>query len=115
MRSSAVRWCSGRSRWSSSRWSTGGGCGGGGGRASGSAWLGPIAPLARVSRPLVLGQEQVVELEVVDREALLSLDGGDPREVKEGGKIEIRLSPRSVRIGRTDDWSWWRAVRRTFL
>ncbi len=75
----------------------------------------PIAPHALVSRPLVLGEEQVVELEVVDREALLSLDGGDPRGVEEGGKIEIRLSPKSVRIGRTDDWSWWRAVRRTFL
>jgi NAD+ kinase len=75
----------------------------------------PIAPHALVSRPLVLGQDQVVELEVVGREALLSLDGDDPREVEEGAKIEIRLSPRSVRIGRTDDWSWWRAVRRTFL
>jgi NAD+ kinase len=63
----------------------------------------------------VLGQDQVVELEVVGREALLSLDGDDPREVEEGAKIEIRLSPKSVRIGRTDDWSWWRAVRRTFL
>ena len=56
-----------------------------------------------------------MELEVAGREALLSLDGGDPREVAEGGKIEIRLSRSSVRIGRTDDWSWWRAVRRTFL
>src|SRR3712207_7209775 len=53
----------------------------------------PIAPHALVSRPLVLGEEQIVELEVVGREALLSLDGDDPREVSEGGKIEIRLSP----------------------
>src|SRR3712207_2415576 len=75
----------------------------------------PIAPHALVSRPLVLGAQQVVELEVVGREALLSLDGDDPRDVAEGGKIEIRLSPKSVRIGRTDEWSWWRAVRRTFL
>ncbi len=75
----------------------------------------PIAPHALVSRPLVLGEEQVVELKVVGREALLSLDGDDPREVPEGEKVEIRLSSKSVRIGRTDDWSWWRAVRRTFL
>jgi len=75
----------------------------------------PIAPHALVSRPLVLGEEQVVELKIVDREALLSLDGDDPREVSEGEKVEIRLSDKSVRIGRTDDWSWWRAVRRTFL
>ncbi len=75
----------------------------------------PIAPHALVSRPLVLGEEQVVELKIVDREALLSLDGDEPREVSEGEVVEIRLSSRSVRIGRTDDWGWWRAVRRTFL
>ena len=75
----------------------------------------PIAPHALVSRPLVLGEEQVVELTVVGREALLTLDGDDPREITEGGKVEVRLSRESVRIGRTDDWSWWRAVRRTFL
>jgi NAD+ kinase len=75
----------------------------------------PIAPHALVSRPLVLGEGQVVELKIVDRGALLSLDGDDPREVLEGGKVEISLSSASVRIGRTDGWSWWRAVRRTFL
>jgi NAD+ kinase len=75
----------------------------------------PIAPHALVSRPLVLGEGQVVELKIVDREALLSLDGDDPREVLEGGRVEISLSSASVRIGRTDEWSWWRAVRRTFL
>jgi NAD+ kinase len=75
----------------------------------------PIAPHALVSRPLVLGEGQVVELKIVDREALLSLDGDDPRDVLEGGKVEISLSSASVRIGRTDGWSWWRAVRRTFL
>jgi NAD+ kinase len=75
----------------------------------------PIAPHALVSRPLVLGEGQVVELKIVDREALLSLDGDDPRDVLEGGKVEISLSSASVRIGHTDGWSWWRAVRRTFL
>ena len=75
----------------------------------------PIAPHALVSRPLVLGEGQVVELKIVDREALLSLDGDDPRDVLEGSRVEISLSSASVRIGRTDEWSWWRAVRRTFL
>ncbi|MBD0253837.1 MAG: NAD(+)/NADH kinase [Rubrobacter sp.] len=75
----------------------------------------PIAPHALVSRPLVLGVDQVACLELVEREALLSLDGAEPREIPAGGRVEIRLSPRSVRIGRTEDWSWWRAVRRTFL
>ncbi len=74
-----------------------------------------IAPHALASRPLVLGEDQVAELEVVQRDALLSLDGDEPREMPEGEQIEIRLSEESVKIGRTDDWSWWRAVRRTFL
>src|SRR5918997_1042241 len=75
----------------------------------------PIAPHALVSRPLVLGVDQVTELELVGREALLSLDGTEPREIPPSGRVEIRLSNDSVRIGRTEDWSWWRAVRRTFL
>jgi NAD+ kinase len=75
----------------------------------------PIAPHALVSRPLVLGEDQVTELKLVDRDALLTLDGDEPREILAGGNIEIRLSKESVKIGRTEDWSWWRAVRRTFL
>jgi NAD+ kinase len=75
----------------------------------------PIAPHALVSRPLVLGEDQVAELKLVGREALLSLDGDNPREVPAGWSVEIRLSRESVKIGRTEDWSWWRAVRRTFL
>ena len=75
----------------------------------------PIAPHALVSRPLVLGEDQVAELKVVDRDALLSMDGDEPREIPAGGRMDIRLSQQSVRIGRTEDWSWWRAVRRTFL
>lgn len=75
----------------------------------------PIAPHALVSRPLVLGEEQVARLKLVEREALLSIDGNEPREMGAGGEIEVRLSQESVRIGRTGEWSWWRAVRRTFL
>jgi NAD+ kinase len=63
----------------------------------------------------VLGVDQVARLELVEREALLSLDGAEPREISGGECVEIRLAQRSVRIGRTDGWSWWRAVRRTFL
>jgi NAD+ kinase len=75
----------------------------------------PIAPHALVSRPLVLGEDQVARLELAEREALLSLDGAEPREIAAGGSVEIGLSQKSVSIGRTEDWSWWRAVRRTFL
>ena len=75
----------------------------------------PIAPHALVSRPLVMGVDQVTRLDLAEREAMLSLDGAEPREIAAGGQVEIRLSKESVRIGRTDGWSWWRAVRRTFL
>ena len=75
----------------------------------------PIAPHPLVSRPLVLGEHQVVKLTVREREALLTLDGGYPEEVSSGELLSVGLSRKSVRIGRTDEWSWWRAVRRTFL
>jgi NAD+ kinase len=74
-----------------------------------------IAPHSLVARPLVLGEDQVARLELVERESLLSLDGDEPFELAVGSSVQIGLSSRSVRIGRTDGWSWWRAVRRTFL
>jgi NAD+ kinase len=75
----------------------------------------PIAPHSLVSRPLVLGADQAVELRVSEREALLSLDGSDAEEIPDGESLSVGLSRMSVKIGRTDDWTWWRAVRRTFL
>jgi NAD+ kinase len=75
----------------------------------------PIAPHSLISRPLVLGADQVVELRIKERDALLSLDGGDPERIPYGEHLSVGLSHRKVRIGRTDEWSWWRAVRRTFL
>jgi NAD+ kinase len=75
----------------------------------------PIAPHSLVSRPLVLGEDQVVKLRVEERAAVLSLDGGDPEEIPAGEHLSVRLGREKVRIGRTDEWTWWRAVRRTFL
>ncbi len=75
----------------------------------------PIAPHSLLTRPLILGQDQVTELRVKERGALLSLDGGDPEEIPSGGRVRFGLSRESVKIGRTDEWSWWRAVRSTFL
>lgn len=75
----------------------------------------PIAPHSLVGRPLILGEDQITELKLVGRGALLSVDGDEPREIPPGGKVEVRLSRESVRIGRTDEWTWWQAVRRTFL
>jgi NAD+ kinase len=74
-----------------------------------------IAPHSLVSRPMVLGEKQVTRLELIERSALLSIDGMEPREIPAGGHIRLGLSRESVRIGRTKEWSWWRAVRRTFL
>ena len=75
----------------------------------------PIAPHSLISRPLVLGEDQVVDLTITERPSLVSVDGGDPVEVPEGGRVSLSLSRERVRIGRTDEWTWWRAVRRTFL
>jgi NAD+ kinase len=75
----------------------------------------PIAPHSLLTRPLVLGQDQVAELRVKEPGALLSMDGDDPLEIPDGGCVRFGLSKMSVKIGRTDEWTWWRAVRRTFL
>jgi NAD+ kinase len=75
----------------------------------------PIAPHSLLTRPLILGQDQIAELRVKEPGALLSLDGGEPEEIPDGGSVRFGLSRMSVKIGRTDEWSWWRAVRRTFL
>ena len=75
----------------------------------------PIAPHSLLTRPLVLGQDQVAELRVKEPGALLSVDGDDPEEIPNGERVRFGLSRKSVKIGRTDEWSWWRAVRKTFL
>lgn len=75
----------------------------------------PIAPHSLLTRPLVLGQDQVAELRVKEPGALLSVDGDDPEEMPDGERVWFGLSRESVKIGRTDEWSWWRAVRKTFL
>src|SRR5215211_7801936 len=64
----------------------------------------PIAPHALVSRPLVLGEDQVAEFRLVGRDAFLTLDGEEPREIPAGERVEIKLSRESVKIGRTEDW-----------
>jgi NAD+ kinase len=75
----------------------------------------PIAPHSLLTRPLILGQDQVAELRVKDPGALLSVDGDEPEEIPDGGRVRFGLSQTSVKIGRTDEWTWWRAVRKTFL
>lgn len=43
------------------------------------------------------------------------MDGAEPRRIPAGGRVEVRLSLQSVKIGRTEERGWWRVVRRTFL
>lgn len=75
----------------------------------------PIAPHSLVNRPTVLGEEQRAELTLKGRSALLSLDGEESREIEDGQRVTVGLSDERIKIGRTDEWTWWRAVRRTFL
>ncbi len=75
----------------------------------------PIAPHSLLTRPLILGEDQEAELWVRKPGALLSLDGGEPEEIPAGECVRFGLSSESVKIGRTDEWTWWRAVRNTFL
>ena len=75
----------------------------------------PVAPHSLLTRPLILGKDQVAELKVRERGALLSVDGGDPEEIPDGASVSFGLSKETVKIGRTDEWTWWRAVRNTFL
>jgi NAD+ kinase len=75
----------------------------------------PIAPHSLTSRPLVIAEDQTAELSVTQGDALLALDGGEPQEISTGEGIKVELSGKSVKIGRIDKHSWWRAVRDTFL
>ncbi|MCA1715654.1 MAG: hypothetical protein LC781_01940 [Actinobacteria bacterium] len=36
-------------------------------------------------------------------------------QIPAGEHLLVGLSHETVKIGRTDEWTWWRAVRRTFL
>lgn len=75
-----------------------------------------IAPHTLLSRPLVLGKNDVAELTVLEnKNALLSLDGEEPQRITPGESVRVRLSQEKLRIARIDGWSWWEAVRRTFL
>lgn len=75
-----------------------------------------IAPHTLMNRPLVLGEEDEAEMKIIENKAaLLSIDGGEPQYVGPGETVRVRLSDKRVRIARIDGWSWWEAVRRTFL
>lgn len=74
-----------------------------------------VAPHTLLSRPLVMGADEVAEFRIVEDRALLSLDGIEPQVLVPGDTVQVKLSEERVKIGRTHRWSWWKAVRRTFL
>jgi NAD+ kinase len=59
-----------------------------------------ICPHTLGSRPLVVPNESVIEIEVMSaaKELILSIDGQDEYKVEHGGRIEIRKSPHCARF-----------------
>ncbi len=57
-----------------------------------------ICPHTLSSRPLVVPNSSLIEIEVVNaaKELILSIDGQDEYKVEQGGRIEIRRSPHPV-------------------
>jgi NAD+ kinase len=59
-----------------------------------------ICPHTLSSRPLVVPNSSLIEIEVINaaKELILSIDGQDEYKVEQGGRIEIRKSPHEVRF-----------------
>jgi NAD+ kinase len=61
------------------------------------------------SRPLVVPNSSLIEIEVVNapKELILSIDGQDEYKVEQGGKIEIRRSPSQVKFFQLPEHSYF--------
>jgi NAD+ kinase len=68
-----------------------------------------ICPHTLSSRPLVVPNTSLIEIEVVNaaKELILSIDGQDEYQVEEGGRIEIRKSPHRVKFLQLMDHSYF--------
>ena len=68
-----------------------------------------ICPHTLSSRPLVIPNSSLIEIEVVNaaKELILSIDGQDEYKVEQGGKIEIRKSPHQTRFLQLQDHSYF--------
>ena len=68
-----------------------------------------ICPHTLSSRPLVVPNSGLIEIEVINtaKELILSIDGQDEYKVEQGGKIEIRKSPHEVRFLQLQDHSYF--------
>ena len=68
-----------------------------------------ICPHTLSSRPLVVPNSSLIEIEVIHaaKELILSIDGQDEFQVEQGGRIEIRRSPHQVRFLQLQDHSYF--------
>jgi NAD+ kinase len=65
----------------------------------------PIAPHFTIDRSIVVGDAQVIQFEVLDKPAIVISDGVVVRTVDVGATVEIRKSPRPVRVVGSDGTS----------
>ena len=68
-----------------------------------------ICPHTLSSRPLVVPNSSLIEIEVVSaaKELILSIDGQDEYKVEQGGKIEIRRSAHEARFLQLQNHSYF--------
>jgi len=68
-----------------------------------------ICPHTLSSRPLVVPNSSVIEIEVAHaaKELLLSIDGQDEYQIEQGGRVEIRRSPYEVEFLQLPDHSYF--------
>lgn len=68
-----------------------------------------ICPHTLGTRPLVVPENRMIEIEVVNaaKELILSIDGQDEYKVERGSRIEIRKSPHEVRFLQLKDHSYF--------
>jgi len=68
-----------------------------------------ICPHTLSSRPLIVPNESLIEIEVVNtaKELILSIDGQDEFKMQCGERIEIRRSPHRVKFLQLQDHSYF--------
>lgn len=74
----------------------------------------PICPHSLSQRSLVLSDESVVGLSSEDPESgpmLFTVDGRDSTRIEPGDRIEVKKSPRTFRLLRLEDHSFYQALR----
>lgn len=68
-----------------------------------------ICPHTLSSRPLVVPNSSLIEIEVVSaaKELILSIDGQDEYQIEQGGRIEIRKSPHPIKFLQLQEHSYF--------